>query len=413
MNPYDVIMQCRQTASGNDKMVILKENDTPLLRSILKAALDPFTVYGVKKFEFDEPCEHTEGFDYNWQCVERLLVQLKSREVTGNAALEAIKGCSANLNTQQQEILRCILNRDLACGVSVKTVNKVYGDMIKVFEVQLAHPVDYDRIEYPCIAEPKLDGLRCLAFVRENGVTYYSRNGKEFENFGIFDKELMVLANGSGLVFEGEVIGADDAGDFKGIQKQARRKYGVDNTKLEYNVFDVMTIKEFINQNVESTQVQRTSRLKQMFVDADHDWINVQRVKFRLCHTADDIESAYRKYLDMGYEGTVIKAVDGVYEFKRSYSWMKVKPTETLDLKVVDMVEGRDQFKGMLGAFVVMHKKTKVNVGGGLSVAQRKSYWGAKKSMIGKIIEVKYDSITEDDSLRFPRFVKVRDDKGE
>ncbi len=118
----------------------------------------------------------------------------------------------------------------------------------------------------------------------------------------------------------------------------------------------------------------------------------------------------------MGYEGIMIKDVDAPYLCKRRTFWMKWKPTITVDLEVVDMEEGTGKNKGKLGALVCKGTDQgvfiEVNVGGGLSDAQRIDFWTRKKELIGFIAEVKADVVTQNEqggySLRFPRFVGFR-----
>ena len=126
----------------------------------------------------------------------------------------------------------------------------------------------------------------------------------------------------------------------------------------------------------------------------------------------------------MGYEGIMIKDVDAPYLCKRRQNWMKWKPTITVDLEVVDMEEGTGRNAGRLGALVCKGYDAasgafiEVNVGTGLSDEQRVDFWLRKDELIGFIVEVKADAVTQNQdgtySLRFPRFEGFRGfEKGE
>jgi len=116
--------------------------------------------------------------------------------------------------------------------------------------------------------------------------------------------------------------------------------------------------------------------------------------------------------------------VGGIYECKRSTGWLKVKPFIEVSLKVVDVEEGTGRNAGKLGALVVegkdMDKFIKTNVGSGLTDTDRETFWKARDKLIGQIVEVRADAITQNQettdewSLRFPRFLKFRGfEKGE
>lgn len=411
MNPYEVILACQKTQGTKAKKQILADNKSDILKKVLSYALDPYVTYGVKKYDFSEPIGHEEGFEYNINHMYALLLALQARRLTGNAAHNEILNVSAHLNEQQQYVLTRILEKDLRCGLAVKSVNAVFPGLIPMFEVQLAHPINWDKVEYPCLVEKKLDGLRCFAFVVNREVSYYSRNGKVFENFGCFDKELVVISGGKNMVFDGEVIG-DSGNSFKGVTTKVRKKGGVDSSELRYHVFDVLSLVDFRKQKCTVTQIDRTNELKEMFsVAEDRETANVKLVMGKVCSDEKGIQAYYEACVAKGLEGVIVKNLKAPYQYKRTYDWGKIKPTDTLDLVIKKCVEGKGKYEGMLGALVVDNDGTEVNVGGGFSDEQRAVFWKNRKKMAGKIIEVKYDSVTEGGSLRFPRFVRERTDK--
>jgi len=104
------------------------------------------------------------------------------------------------------------------------------------------------------------------------------------------------------------------------------------------------------------------------------------------------LDSAVRK----GYEGLVIRSSEGLF---------KVKPVETHDVEVLEMIEGKGKNLGKAGALVTPMGK----VGTGLTDAQRDQYF--KNPPIGKIIEVEAMSLTPNGKFRHPRFVRERVDK--
>jgi DNA ligase-1 len=117
-----------------------------------------------------------------------------------------------------------------------------------------------------------------------------------------------------------------------------------------------------------------------------------------------------------GYEGIMIKDPGAVYECKRTVSWLKQKPYIEVSLSVVDLEEGTGKNVGKLGALVCEGvddgKEIRVNVGSGLTDHDRDSFWTDRGSVVGNIVEVRADAVTQNQdgtySLRFPRFKGFR-----
>jgi DNA ligase-1 len=111
--------------------------------------------------------------------------------------------------------------------------------------------------------------------------------------------------------------------------------------------------------------------------------------------------------------------MEAPYICKRSTDWMKWKPTITVDLEVIGVEEGTGRNKGRLGALVCAGdddaKFITVNVGSGFSDTDRDELWRDRNLVVGKTCEILCDVITQNQdgsySLRFPRFVRFRDDK--
>lgn len=120
--------------------------------------------------------------------------------------------------------------------------------------------------------------------------------------------------------------------------------------------------------------------------------------------------------IENGYEGLMLKDPTAPYECKRAKSWQKLKPVIEVSLEVVDVEEGTGKHAGRLGALVCSGvddgRSIRVNVGSGLSDSDRDQFWAARDSVIGQIVEIRADVVTQNQdgtySLRFPRFLRFR-----
>lgn len=407
----------------------------------LKLCYNPYATFGVKQIPdtigiVDAENPYDEFFD--------LLDQLQRRKLTGNDARDAISEMSERFDSEEWNLfLAPILRRDMRSGISSTTVNKICKGTtyeIPIFSCQLATNCE-NRPEMKGIKrlEPKLDGVRVLLVVNilDSGTyaTCYSRNGKVFENFKHIEDQILenlmelisarnkVSILGSdltrGFVLDGEVVG----NSFQELMRQARRKENVAAEDSVFHIFDILPVSDFSRGHWNAQLSKRISLLEAM-QPAIEKMPNVELLP-HLQVDLDDHEgrSVFERYcremVEAGYEGVMIKDLDAPYLCKRSTSWMKYKPTITVDLEVVGLEEGTGRNKGRLGALVCNGvddgKEITVNVGSGFSDEERDQYWQYRNLVVGRTAEILCDVITQNQdgtySLRFPRFVRFRDDK--
>lgn len=395
---------------------------------VVRYAMDPFTVFNIKKLP--SPSKHGSGkglFDLG-EDVFPLLDAVAEKGSATSAEKQAISD-AANVDNDTWEVIRRIVNKDLRCGIGAKTVRKFLPDF-PVHDIALCgtrlvicpdpkHPrakAITDMSELPkytkslrhelqhIAVSTKLDGVRVWAVVQRSGrVSYLSRNGKTFKNFGIFDKDLAPIAEflnreagvAYPVVLDGEVVSSN--ANFNKLMTQVQRIDEVDVSTLKFCVFDV----PFIEGNLAYRYrfIQRIKNGRVTFLE------HVDLPNF------DDVEATikdlFRKAQKEGHEGLVLKSWIEPYSFSRSNAWCKVVSIWSEDLKVVGFKMGTGKYEGMLGALTVDYKGTHVDIGGGYSDDERIAF--LKKQP--KVIEVHFREATEDGSLRFPRYYRVRDDK--
>ena len=220
-------------------------------------------------------------------------------------------------------------------------------------------------------------------------------------------------------MFDGGVIG----NSFQELMRQARRKENVQAEDSVFNIFDIIGLDDFRRGHWNAQLSKRIEILEGMRPVID----NMPNVEL-LPHIMVDLDTAegqnqFHKYckdvVNQGFEGAMIKDIDAPYECKRNTSWMKYKPTITVDLEVIGIEEGTGRNQGRLGALVCAGeddgKFITVNVGSGFSDTDRDTYWADSRYVIGKTAEILCDVITQNQdgtySLRFPRFARFRDHK--
>lgn len=420
-NPAEVIRECKELAGANAKVIFLKKNAGPELKFVVEQACSPFITFGIKQYGFEEPLDHGD-FEHNFEYVKKLLALLACRSITGKNAEDAIRETSKHLNAEQQFVLDRILSKDLDCGIGAKTVAKIWPDLIPSFDVQLANK-GMDKINFPCLVEPKRNGKRILAFVRVNTVDYFSRNGKRVYNLECFDRDLIGIAAGTTMVFDGEVSGntGDHTKDYKIAQSIPKNEDATyDSSELRLTIWDMMTMWEWKSRKCNTSQLQRANALKNAILKFwEEACVEEPRVfwsRGKLIKTKKGLEKYYAKLLKMGHEGAIVKDIESPYTFKRSNAWIKMKVANDIDLKIVDVVEGKKSWKKTLAAIVVDYKGNKVHCGvKGFSRDELKEMWKKRTKLIGKTATVVYMNETKNDdgseSLYLPKFTEIRDDK--
>lgn len=270
----------------------------------------------------------------------------------------------------------------------------------------LAQPFEEKRVILPVAVEPKLDGLRLLAFYYRGEVKFYSRSGKSFPALDGMAVELGLRLKRDktvkGFVLDGEVV----SGKFHESSGSIRRKYE-QATDAVYHVFDYVPLSDFMGRSCPLGLVVRRNALIRTVDRADYDRLKL--VPQRIVNRVEDIQRLFELFRRDGYEGVIVKDLLSRYEHKRSFSWLKVKNKETADCKVVGSFIGEGKHAGRLGGLIVRYGRRQVRVGTGFSDAQREEFWKGRRLMVGRIAEIEFHEETHLGSLREPRFIRLRD----
>ena len=412
------IKAMRATSSSTDKVKIIKESSS-YIHSILEYTYNPFKQYYVTS----KTCIKNKdkiNKDQNLTLFE-LLDKLTNREVTGHDAIALINGFAKG---SFDPYIYKIIDKNLDIRAGDKVINKAVPGLIPTFSVALAKEYegkcDWNDGWY---ASRKLDGVRCLAVVNENGeCTLYSRMGKELTTLNKV-KEAIEKTGIINYVFDGEICLMDEDGNenFQGVMKELRRKdHQIKNPV--FMVFDMIHKPEFDKQKGDTLLSERLLILR--------DWLrgrfidpNILRYVDQYTITGDEHFSNWNKMsADKGWEGFMLRKETG-YEGKRTKNLLKVKKFFDAEYKVIDfdiddheiVVNGRSETVPMLSQVWIKHKGHKVKVGSGWTQDQRLQYMDG--SIVGKTITVQYFEETKNDkggiSLRFPTVKIVHGDKRE
>ena len=417
--PWEIIKELESDNSRLFKESVIENNLNNIdFQEGLSMCLDPLVTFGVKQV----PESDNDGNGLKWDDFKNKANFLVEREKTGHAARDLIIDLlNSSKKNQWNNWYRRILIKDLRCGVSEKTVNNVAKRMgleykVPIFSCMLAHDgaKHPKKIKGKCLVEYKYDGVRVIAIVKNGKATLYSRNGKIFHNFPHIENALS-KTDYNNIVFDGEIM----SDDFQALMKQVYRKSGAKTDDAYLALFDIIPLKEFNDGKSKLTSVERKKELNKLsnsFEDV------IKLVSYEIINfDENDGEEIFlnmnKEALEKGFEGLMIKPNDNYYECKRSHAWLKIKPFIEVTLKIIDIQEGSGKHSGKLGAFHVEGeddgKFFSLSVGSGLTDDEREKFWLSKDKLIGRLIEIRADAITqslegEHYSLRFPRFKNFR-----
>ena len=422
MSHCDSIIRSLEDHSSrlNKEAILEAEQDNAELFEGFQLALSPFITFGVKKVPTHGG---PDGQGLPWEAFKELCHLLSTRQLTGDDARSAIElALSASTQKQWNDWYRRILIKDLRCGVSEKTVNKVKKNAVPLFECMLAHDgANHEsKVSGKKLLEPKLDGVRVLTVVNMESrtVVMYSRNGKVLENFTHISEGLLANIDDfeRSFVLDGEIVSTS----FQALMKQVHRKSDVKANDAVLMLFDILPLSEFLDGKSTLGQRRRSNFLKNFkgILDKVGNIGIVPQKEVDLDSYIGELEfkEFNKEAIDNGYEGIMIKDIDAKYVCKRNVAWLKQKPFIEVSLEVKDVEEGTGKNEGRLGALVCSGvddgKAITVNVGSGFTDDDRTEFWSDRDSLPGQIVEVRADAITQNQdgtySLRFPRFLRFR-----
>ena len=320
-----------------------------------RLALDPMITFGLKQIP-EKKDEDGAGLD--WDSFSLIITGFVNRELTGNLARDTVsKMMSSATKAEWNGWYRRILIKDLRCGVSEKTVNKVvekkYADYaIPVFGCQLAHDsANHEgKVAGKKLIEVKLDGVRVITIVYPDGrVDMFSRNGKELANFPHVTEQISAVVKKTpppyAVVLDGEIMSSS----FQDLMTQVHRKSDVKANDAILNLFDFIPLENFEQGFWDKSQTVR-SQMVQAWVEQNNALLpNVTCLANELVDLDTDAGQLRYKKINAqavagGYEGIMIKDPEASYECKRSVAWLKLKPFIEVSLEIVDVEEGTGRF---------------------------------------------------------------------
>jgi len=200
-------------------------------------------------------------------------------------------------------------------------------------------------IVFPCEAQPKIDGIRCMTDVNE----MQSRNNTQYTNYKKIHeecKDLIVLLATEGssiekIIIDGELFTSEIP--FEELNGVINKKTPIPKMDLvEYHIFDYVDLSQ-----PNLTFKERSEKLQVIFVGYPTKFSKLRLVETVECKTPETAKALHAAYTRQGYEGLILRNSKSVYQMdKRSYDLQKYKEFSDEEFKIVSFEEGTGQDKG-------------------------------------------------------------------
>jgi DNA ligase-1 len=346
-----------------------------------------------------------------------LLDDLKGRAITGHDAIAAVNSFIEH-HSDYEELIHCVIDKDLKTRAGDKIINKAIKDHIPEFSVALADKYEPKLVDWEdgWYVSRKIDGARCIGIVDSSGnTTFYSRTGKIFDTLDVVRDGIKSL-NLSNVVLDGELCLVDEDGneDFQGVMKELRKK---DHTipNPSFKIFDMITLDEFYSKKGDKNRPYsiRYNNLRETM--KNNGCVCLSLLAQEKIENDDHFQEWVKRGTDYGWEGVMLRA-DEPYKGKRSKDLLKVKKFFDDEYEVVDVemgpfryvLNGKEHEETMLSCVTIKHKGYDVRVGSGFTIDQRQEFYKNPNKIRGKQITIQYFEETKNQeggiSLRFPTF---------
>lgn len=415
------ILELQSASGANAKISVLKKyRDNEWFRNFLYYALNPLISYNISEKTLRKmDAKKLNGtknmfFSSIFDCCE-YLSRLRGID---DATIRQVGVFLFGFPEQERELYIKLLSKTIRLGVTAKTVNKVIQNLIPEWEVQQAFPID----KYPIKdgtefwLTQKLNGARATLYRGE----LIARSGQPYTGLEHILNVVGKWAEASGVVLDGELT-LKDKGELSD-NEAFRMATGILNSDTEnktlicYTIFDIIPIQDFENDNPKATYETRRAVLDGFSEILNTDCTHVLPV---LYHGKDQgkIWELLERMVAEDKEGLMLNTNIPYYR-TRHKGILKVKQFYSMDLPILRCEEGSGRLAGKLGAFVLDFRGNEVKVGSGFSDEQRHTFWQKQDEIVGTLCEVKYKEVSSDkntglQSLQFPIFIRLRNDKSE
>ena len=414
----DILNELNESNSSNYKLDILKKyKDNSELKKLLELT------YNRNKYNFNvsKNCiikDNPGILESNGsKTVDELLSALEilgEGTIRGNEAHQFVCNHLKCLDNDNKEIFLNVLGRDLKIGLNVKSINKVFKNLIpkpNYMRCAVLSEKTLKKINFPAFIQLKMDGTYREIHVADGQVTGKTRSGEEYFNLVLF-KEMENFPNG---YYTGELtIDGESRFTGNGLINSLNPPY----EKITFTVWDYLTDEDYL----EKTKTPYYSRFESLSDIIEKHKSN--RVKLVPNHEINSIDEALKyvsDWMEQGLEGGVLKDKNNVFKNGTSGTQLKIKLKVDAEMRITGFTDGTIGTKreGKIGAIQFSNDEGTIKGQcSGFSDEELDLFTKNKDNLIGRIISVEFNDLVKSENndyyaLSHPRFIEIRNDKDE
>ena len=453
MTINQILKEMNESNSSNYKLDILKKySDNELLKRVLKMTYDKvqYTFGVTMKNVRAGSSENTQTLDWALDILEN---KINTREVTGNAAISTVENILEQLSESDRSVFERILGRDLKINCGRTQINKIFKDLITkqlycrcdIYGKKTAKNINFVN---GAIIEKKSDGTFKETSVSET-VDIVSRSGEQY----IMKKFESIFSEAPKGVYIGEMTVELDDKLYEKIMpamwkknpkkaKEIEEKYNrgwkildrstgnglinsddIPEDNITYELWDFIPFEEY---KIASTK-DKKNKCKMVYSERfkllkeNVNLINnsqVQVIEHYVVYDLKEALSYVTNWMNLGYEGGVLKDWSMIFEDGTSKHQLKLKLEIELDLRIIEFVEGNKGSKNeeYFSAIVIGNDEGTIRTQIGVTTMTedtRNWFHENRENVIGEIMEVLCNDITigagkEQYALSHGRYVQMR-----
>lgn len=254
------------------------------------------------------------------------------------------------------------------------------------------------KIKYPCYAQPKLDGVRCIAIVQNGSCTLWTRNRKPITGVPHIVTAIETAYPRKSFILDGELYNHDYKSTFEtivSIVKQVEPKEG--HEIVQYHVYDLV-------------DMTRSFNLRSAFIDQLKLQAPLITVLTELVHNAEELNEAYNRHTGDGYEGCMARNAHSKYENKRSYNLQKIKPSDDAEFTVVGVKGGRGRMTDCAIFICEDNQGNRFDCKMKGTLQSLEKYLTRPELIVGKKLTIQHQGFSIYGTPRFPVGLRIREE---
>lgn len=409
----NIINEFNKTNSTLDKREVCKKyKDNKTFIDVFRLANDRAKyTFGVTMKNIQIPTEHNGRISLAL-AITSLKMDLVTRNVTGNAALQLVASLLQDLNEDDAEVLKLILNRDLRINFGKTEFNKIVSKENKCIKPPYMRCSLMDKISkitYPAMVQVKADGTY-RTLVIDNGTAILMGRSGEIDDFPIFQEKVSNLSDG---VYIGELLIRSLYGKDNRMKANGLINSDTEQPDMFMECWDYVTLQEFENKLSNIDYIDRYNTLNTHIENSN----DLESITTKTVNSYKDAKEFYNECINNGLEGTVLKNTNTPFKDHTSPTQIKMKEEAVSEFFITGYEEGKGRLKGTLGAMFYTSSDNEVQGKmGGFNDEIRKELWENQEKYKGSVVSVKYNGVTKAKgkdtfSLMFANYVDLRPEK--